>query len=124
MLKKLCLFQIIILTLRHKNKKLVSIMAKIERTYNQEKAKHILKHNVALLDYSLRELPLDAVLPSRTDKGMNYSVTPTLNSLFNLPFAFPVPFNHLTCGIRLKIPVAGVHEHVRLGVPIPIMGGT
>ena len=31
MLKKLCLFQIIILTLRHKNKKLVSIMAKIER---------------------------------------------------------------------------------------------
>ena len=99
-------------------------MAKIERTYNQEKAKHILKHNVALLDYSLRELPLDAVLPSRTDKGMNYSVTPTLNSLFNLPFAFPVPFNHLTCGIRLKIPVAGVHEHVRLGVPIPIMGGT
>ena len=124
MLKKLCLFQIIILTLRHKNKKLVSIMARIERTYNQEKAKHILKHNVALLDYSLRELPLDAVLPSRTDKGMNYSFTPILNSLFNLPFAFPVPFNHLTCGIRLKIPVAGVHEHVRLGVPIPIMGGT
>ncbi|MQN80277.1 hypothetical protein F7D73_04795 [Prevotella copri] len=99
-------------------------MAKIERTYNQEKAKQILKHNVALLDYSLRELPLDAVLPSRTDKGMNYSFTPTLNSLFNLPFAFPVPFNHLTCGIRLKIPVAGVHEHVCLGVPIPIMGGT
>ena len=124
MLKKLCLFQIIILTLRHKNKKLVSIMAKIERTYNQEKAKQILKHNVALLDYSLRELPLDAVLPSRTDKGMNYSFTPTLNSLFNLPFAFPVPFNHLTCGIRLKIPVAGVHEHVCLGGPIPIMGGT
>ena len=124
MLKKLCLFQIIILTLRQKNKKLVSIMAKIERTYNQEKAKQILKHNVALLDYSLRELPLDAVLPSRTDKGMNYSFTPTLNSLFNLPFAFPVPFNHLTCGIRLKIPVAGVHEHVCLGVPIPIMGGT
>lgn len=31
MLKKLCLFQIIILTLRHKNKKLVSIMAKTER---------------------------------------------------------------------------------------------
>ena len=31
MLIKLCLFQIIILTLRHKNKKLVSIMAKIER---------------------------------------------------------------------------------------------
>ena len=53
-------------------------MAKIERTYNQEKAKQILKHNVALLDYSLRELPLDAVLPSRTDKGMNYSFTPTL----------------------------------------------
>lgn len=51
-------------------------MARIERTYNQEKAKHILKHNVALLDYSLRELPLDAVLPSRTDKGMNYSVPP------------------------------------------------
>ena len=43
-------------------------MARIERTYNQEKAKQILKHNVALLDYSLRELPLDAVLPSRTDK--------------------------------------------------------
>ena len=99
-------------------------MARIERTYNQEKAKQILKHNVALLDYSLRELPLDAVLPSRTGTGMNYSFTPTLNSLFNLPFAFPVPFNHLTCSIRLKIPVAGVHEHVRLGVPIPIMGGT
>ena len=46
------------------------------------------------------------------------------DSLLNLPFAFPVPLNHLTCGIRLKIPVAGVHEHVCLGVPIPIMGGT
>lgn len=27
-------------------------MAKIERTYNQEKAKQIQNHNVALLDYS------------------------------------------------------------------------
>ena len=68
-------------------------MAKIERTYNQEKAKQILKHNVALLDYSLRELPLDAVLPSRTDKGMNYSFTPTLNS-FSI-FHLPSPY-HLT----------------------------
>ena len=80
---------------------MVSIMAKIERTYNP-----------------------DAVLFGNTNKGMNYPFTPTLNSLLNLPFAFPVPFNHLTCGIRLKIPVAGVHEHVCLGVPIPIMGGT
>ena len=80
---------------------MVSIMAKIERTYNP-----------------------DAVLFGNTNKGMNYSFTPTLNSLLNLPFALPVPFNHLTCGIRLKIPIAGVHEHVCLGVPIPIMGGT
>lgn len=76
-------------------------MAKTERTYNP-----------------------DAVLFGNTNKGMNYSFTPTLNSLFYLPFAFPIPFNHFTCGIRLKIPVAGMHEQVRLGVPIPIMGGT
>ena len=75
-------------------------MAKIERTYN-----------------------LDTVLFSNTNKGMNYPFTPTIKLLLNLPFAFPVPFNHLTCGIRLKIPIAGVHEHVCLGVPIPRMGG-
>lgn len=134
MLKKLCLFKIIILTLRHNSKvkprlsgtqnhqrfylqhKMISIMARIERTYSQEKVKQMLKLN--------RELPSDAVFPSKTDKGMNVLFTPTLKLLLNLPFAFPVPFNHLTCGIRLKIPVAGVHEHVCLGVPIPIMGGT
>ena len=132
MLKKLCLFKIIILTLRHNSKvkprlsgtqnhqrfylqhKMISIMAR--RTYSQEKVKQMLKLN--------RELPSDAVFPSKTDKGMNVLFTPTLKLLLNLPFAFPVPFNHLTCGIRLKIPVAGVHEHVCLGVPIPIMGGT
>lgn len=43
-------------------------MAKIERTYNP-----------------------DAVLFGNTNKGMNYSFTPTLNSLLNLPFALPVP---------------------------------
>ena len=142
MLKKLFLFQIIILTLRHNSKvkprlsgtqnhqrfylqhKMISIMARIERTYSQEKVKQMLKLNEVLLDYLLRELPSDAVFPSKTDKGMNVLFTPTLKLLLNLPFAFPVPFNHLTCGIRLKIPVAGVHEHVCLGDPIPIMGGT
>lgn len=99
-------------------------MARIERTYSQEKVKQMLKLNEVLLDYLLRELPSDAVLPSITDKGMNVLFTPTLKLLLNLPFAFPVPFNHLTCGIRLKIPVTGVHEHVWLGVPIPIIGGT
>ena len=99
-------------------------MARIEKTYNLEKVKQMLKHNEVLLDYLLRELPSDAVLPSKTDKGMNFLFTPTLKLLLNLPFTLPVPFNHLTCGIRLKMPVAGVHEHVRLGVPIPIMGGT
>ncbi len=64
-------------------------MARIERTYNQEKAKQILKHNVALLDYSLRELPLDAVLPSRTDKGMNYSFTPTLKFIVQSSICLP-----------------------------------
>ncbi len=68
-------------------------MARIERTYNQEKAKQILKHNVALLDYSLRELPLDAVLPSRTDTGMNYSFTPL--SIHCSIFHLPSPY-HLT----------------------------
>ena len=99
-------------------------MARIEKTYNLEKVKQMLKHNEVLLDYLLRELPSDAVLPSKTDKGMNGLFTPTLKLLLNLPFTLPVPFNHLTCGIRLKMPVAGVHKHVRLGVPIPIMGGT
>jgi len=99
-------------------------MARIERTYSQEKVKQMLKLNEVLLDYLLRELPSDALFPSKTDKGMNVLFTPTLKLLLNLPFAFPVPFNHLTCGIRLKIPVAGVHEHVCLGGPIPIMGGT
>ena len=103
---------------------MISIMARIERTYSQEKVKQMLKLNEVLLDYLQRELPSDAVFPSKTDKGMNDLFTPTLKLLLNLPFAFPVPFNHLTCGIRLKIPVAGVHEHVCLGVPIPIMGGT
>ena len=41
-------------------------MAKIERTYNP-----------------------DAVLFGNTNKGMNYSFTPTLNSLLNLSFALP-----------------------------------
>ena len=63
MLKKLCLFQIIILTLRHNSKgnqdcralsiskkfyqqhKTISIMARIERTYSQEKVKQMLKLN-------------------------------------------------------------------------------
>ena len=80
MLKKLCLFQIIILTLRHYSKvkprlsgtqnqqrfylqhKMISIMARIERTYSQEKVKQMLKLNEVLLDYLLRELPSDAVL--------------------------------------------------------------
>ena len=80
MLKKLCLFQIIILTLRHNSKvkprlsgtqnhqrfyqqhKMISIMARIERTYRQEKVKQMLKLNEVLLDYLLRELPSDAVL--------------------------------------------------------------
>ena len=85
MLKKLCLFQIIILTLRHNSKvkprlsgtqnhhrfylqhKMISIMARIERTYSQEKVKQMLKLNEVLLDYLLRELPSDAVLPSITE---------------------------------------------------------
>ena len=80
MLKKLCLFQIIILTLWHNSKvkprlsgtqnhqrfyqqhKMISIMVRIERTYSQEKVKQMLKLNEVLLDYLLRELPSDAVL--------------------------------------------------------------
>lgn len=37
-------------------------MARIERTYSQEKVKQMLKLNEVLLDYLLRELPSDAVL--------------------------------------------------------------
>lgn len=36
-------------------------MARIERTYSQEKVKQMLKLNEVLLDYLLRELPSDAV---------------------------------------------------------------
>lgn len=102
MLKKLCLFKIIILTLRHNSKvkprlsgtqnhqrfylqhKMISIMARIERTYSQEKVKQMLKLNEVLLDYLQRELPSDAVFPSKTDKGMNVLFTPTLKLLLNL----------------------------------------
>lgn len=70
MLKKLCLFKIIILTLRHNSKvkprlsgtqnhqrfylqhKMISIMARIEK-----KVKQMLKLNEVLLDYLQRELP-------------------------------------------------------------------
>ena len=45
--------------LQHKT---ISIMARIERTYSQEKVKQMLKLNEVLLDYLLRELPSDAVL--------------------------------------------------------------
>ena len=94
MLKKLCLFQIIILTLRHNSKvkprlsgtqnhqrfylqhKMISIMARIERTYSQEKVKQMLKLNEVLLDYLLRELPSDAVLPSITECGDERFVHP------------------------------------------------
>lgn len=94
MLKKLCLFKIIILTLRHNSKvkprlsgtqnhqrfylqhKMISIMARIERTYSQEKVKQMLKLNEVLLDYLQRELPSDAVFPSKTDKGMNVLFPP------------------------------------------------
>lgn len=51
-------------------------MARIERTYSQEKVKQMLKLNEVLLDYLLRELPSDAVLPSITDKGMNVLFPP------------------------------------------------
>lgn len=62
-------------------------MARIERTYSQEKVKQMLKLNEVLLDYLLRELPSDAVLPSITDKGMNVLFTPHSNycSIFHLP---------------------------------------
>lgn len=97
MLKKLCLFKIIILTLRHNSKvkprlsgtqnhqrfylqhKMISIMARIEK-----KVKQMLKLNEVLLDYLQRELPSDAVFPSKTDKGMNVLFTPTLKLLLNL----------------------------------------
>lgn len=111
MLKKLCLFKIIILTLRHNSKvkprlsgtqnhqrfylqhKMISIMARIERTYSQEKVKQMLKLNEVLLDYLQRELPSDAVFPSKTDKGMNVLFTPLSNycSIFHLPSPY-----HLT----------------------------
>ena len=42
-------------------------MARIERTYSQEKVKQMLKLNELLLDYLLRELPTDAILPSKTE---------------------------------------------------------
>lgn len=92
MLKKLCLFKIIILTLRHNSKvkprlsgtqnhqrfylqhKMISIMARIEK-----KVKQMLKLNEVLLDYLQRELPSDAVFPSKTDKGMNVLFTPLSN---------------------------------------------
>lgn len=97
MLKKLCLFKIIILTLRHNSKvkprlsgtqnhqrfylqhKMISIMARIEK-----KVKQMLKLNEVLLDYLQRELPSDAVFPSKTDKGINVLFTPTLKLLLNL----------------------------------------
>lgn len=37
-------------------------MARIERTYSQEKVKQMQKLNEVLPDYLLRELPSDAVL--------------------------------------------------------------
>ena len=43
-------------------------MARIERTYSQEKVKQMLKLNEVLLDYLQRELPSDAVFLSKTDK--------------------------------------------------------
>ena len=46
---------------------MISIMARIERTYSQEKVKQMLKLNELLLDYLLRELPTDAILPSKTE---------------------------------------------------------
>ena len=72
MLKKLCLFQIIILTLRHYSK----VKPRLSGTQNQQrfylqhkmisimarKVKQMLKLNEVLLDYLLRELPSDAVL--------------------------------------------------------------
>ena len=73
MLKKLCLLQIIILTLRHNSKvkpRLSSGTQNHQRFYQQHKmisimarkVKQMLKLNEVLLDYLLRELPSDAVL--------------------------------------------------------------
>lgn len=69
-------------------------MARIERTYSQEKVKQMLKLNEVLLDYLLRELPSDAVLPSITDKGMNVLFPPPLSNYCSI-FHLPSPY-HLT----------------------------